>query len=92
MERLECSGDVSVSDAIKHLRFECSLELSTNRVWREFNMRLGIRPASWEIRCVATEQTLRVKADDGKERFERVFRFSDLQDPDEARRLGIYAK
>ena len=79
--RINCSGDVIVPNTIKHARFEFGLELSTNRVWREFSVRLSLRPVSWEIRSVASEQNIHVKADNGEERFERVFRFSDLQDP-----------
>ena len=80
--RIEFGGDVRVSEAIKHLRFDCGLVLSTNQSWRELSVRLSARPASWEIRAVAAEQTLRIRAYDGEERFERVFRFSDLQNPD----------
>jgi hypothetical protein len=45
------------------------------------NVRLSVRPASWEIHSVAAEQTVRIKADDGESRFERVYRFSDLKNP-----------
>ena len=80
--KIEFGGDVRVPDVIKHLRFDCSLELSTNRSWREFRVQLGMRPATWEIRSVAVEQAVRFKVNDGENRFERVFRFSDLQNPD----------
>jgi hypothetical protein len=80
--QIEFGGDVRVPDVIRHLRFDCSLELSTNQSWREFSVRLGVHPASWEIRSVAAEQTVWIKTNDGEEHFERVFRFSDLQNPD----------
>jgi len=41
-----------------------------------------MRPAAWEIHSVATEQTVRVRTEDGNGSFERVFRFAELQNPE----------
>jgi len=79
--RIGLSGDVSIAEVVRHLRFDCSLVLSANQSWQELKLHLGARPASWEIHSVAAEQTVRIKTDDGESRFERVFRLSDLQNP-----------
>jgi len=79
--RIEFNGDVNIPEAVRHLHFDCGLVLSASQSWQELNVRLNVRPASWEIHSVAAEQTVRIKSDDGESRFERVFRFSDLQNP-----------
>ncbi len=79
--RIQLEGNVALPDFPNRVRFDCALKLATNQLWQEFSLRLNLRPAVWELRSVATEQTLRLKVEDGGERLERVIKFSELQDP-----------
>jgi hypothetical protein len=63
-------------------RFEANLRLGSLRRWQDFHARLNLSPAVWEIQAVAAEHTLRLRSDDGQERFERVFTFSELRNPE----------
>lgn len=80
---IDVNGNIFV-DEFSRLRFAVELHLSTNQTWREFNIRLTLRPSVWvwELRAVAATQSLRLRMDDGQEQSEKVFAFSDLQHPD----------
>jgi hypothetical protein len=79
--RLRFEGSAVVAELTNRLRFELSLKLGPKREWQEFNSRVSSRPQVWEIRSSALEQTLRLKVEDGETRFERVFKFTELQNP-----------
>jgi hypothetical protein len=79
--RLDLEGNVTLPDIPGRLRFDGSLKLSTNNMWEEFRIRLNLRPSIWEVSSVANQQLVRFVMDDRDGRFERVLRFSDLQNP-----------
>ena len=71
-----------ILEGLSRLRFTFNLKLSTNQDWEEFSLRLGLRPSVWEIRSIAADKTLTLTGDEGNGRTERVFKFSDLQNPE----------
>ena len=79
--RIDFECNVAVGDAASRLRIDLGLRLATNQVWQELTLRLNLRPDAWEIRAVAAEQTVRLKMDEQSVHSERVFKFSDLQNP-----------
>jgi hypothetical protein len=79
--RLRFEGSAVVAELTNRLRFELSLKLGPKREWEEFNARVSSRPQAWEIRSSALEQTLQLKVQDDETRFERIFTFSELQNP-----------
>lgn len=80
--RINFDGNVAIADFKNRLRFDLELKLAANHAWNEFNLRLNLRPDAWEIHSTAAEQTVRLKITDEQGRSERVFKFSDLQNPD----------
>jgi hypothetical protein len=78
--RLELNGNVMLSDTDR-LRFDSHLDLGTDCNWRNFDVRLGLRPSSWEVQSVASEQTVRLNWQDDAQRYNRVIKFSELENP-----------
>lgn len=79
--RLELNGNVMVSETDR-LRFDSHLDYGTARNWRDFEVRLGVRPSSWEVRSTAAEQTVHFSWHDETQTFNRVIPFSELDHPD----------
>jgi hypothetical protein len=80
--RLDLDGNVMLGTAAERLRFDSHLSLGSDRTWRDFELRLNLRPETWLVRSLAAEQTIRVNWQDDHEKFERIFRFSELQNPE----------
>jgi hypothetical protein len=79
--RLQLEGNVSSDEFGNRVRFECALTLTTNQLWQDFNLRIILRPTVLEIHSSAIEQRVRFNVDDGEGKFERVIKFSELQNP-----------
>jgi hypothetical protein len=79
--RLQLEGNVSSDKAGNRVRFESALTLTTNQVWQDFNLRIILRPTVLEIKSSGLEQRVRFNVDDGEEKFERVIKFSELENP-----------
>jgi hypothetical protein len=79
--RLQLEGNVSSDTAGNRIRFESALTLTTNQLWQDFNLRIILRPTVLEFHSSATDQRVRFNIDDGEEKFERVIKFSELQNP-----------
>ncbi len=61
-------------------RVLAQLDLSTNRDWREFHVRLIQRPVAWEISTRAGDDQVTVRMEDSrKTRFEQRFPLNDLR-------------
>lgn len=85
---IDLDGYVLLEDAVR-LRFNAGLTLETNFVWREMTVRLNLRPDAWEVHADAATRRFRVRIEEGGQHLERVFRFSDLENPQRiVRRLG----
>jgi hypothetical protein len=79
--RLHVEGTAMVESLSNRLRFEATLKLGQNREWQELYARVGLRPVTWEIQSASADRTIRLKADADGARFERVLKFSELQNP-----------
>jgi hypothetical protein len=79
--RLQLEGSLNDGDKPARIRFEASLLLSTNQLWREFKLMVNARPAIFDVRATAADQAVRFSWDDGKGRLERVMSLSDLGNP-----------
>jgi hypothetical protein len=79
--RLQLEGTVTLPQGQGRLHFECDLTLSNQVDWEEFDLHLHKRPLSMDVRSKAPEQSVRISATDGEDTFDRVFAFSELQDP-----------
>jgi len=79
--RLQLDGNISSDTVGNRVRFESTLTLTTNQIWQDFNLKVTLRPTVLEIHRSATDPCVRISVDDGEEKFERVVKFSELQDP-----------
>src|ERR1700722_16716922 len=80
--RIEVDGSVALDDTASRLRFDFNLKMTTNEVWQEFNLRVSVRPSSWELHAAAAEQAVYLVSDDEAGRSERVLKLADLQNPE----------
>jgi len=78
--RLEFNGTVMLSD-LDRLRFDSHLNLGLDRNWHDFDLRIALRPSIWEVRSVSSEQTLRFSSQDDSQKFSRIIKFSELENP-----------
>jgi len=65
----------------QRLRFNLSLDINTNHVWRQAILRLGLDTYRWEIVAEAQTRTVRLRVRDEQGTHERTFRFEDLARP-----------
>lgn len=79
--RLQLEGNLTGLESPGRLRFDGTVNLSTNQSWQEFKVTVNYRPALLELSASATEQALHFTWDDGTGRIERVIAFSELQNP-----------
>ena len=79
--RLRLEGGVIVPELTNRIRFEGSLKVGADHAWQQLDLSVTIRPVTWQIHAAAAEQTVKWTAQDGGDRFEHTFKFSDLQDP-----------
>jgi hypothetical protein len=78
---LSVSGNIAIPGISNQLRVDFDAVLTTNAAWREFTLRLGLRPHSWQFHSVAAEEMLHFKMEDGAETLEQDFKFAELQNP-----------
>lgn len=79
--RLQLEGALNEGDKPGRIRFEGKLLLSTNQLWREFQLTVNARPVVFDLLATARDQAVRFSWDDGKGRLERVMALSDLGNP-----------
>jgi len=78
---IEVNGTV-FADELSRVRFSIDLHLSTNQNWQRLIVRVKLAPSIWELTANAADQSIRIRTDDGQERWEKSFAISDLQNPD----------
>lgn len=78
---LELEGDITLGEG-QAVNLNFDVTLTTNYNWRDFNLRLTLKPTVVELHSVADEETVRLVTSDGDSRTERVFKFADLKQPD----------
>ena len=80
---LLCDGFIAF-DANTRARFEFHVRLNTNYAWQDWRLRVNLRPApyAWEVRSVAADQTVKLISEDDTGTTERLFKFSELGNPE----------
>ena len=79
--RINFDGSAALAEFTNRLHFDFGVTLDPGQNWREVSLRLGLRHNTCLIQSAAADRTLQVKmsGDDGD--YDRVFKFSDLQNP-----------
>jgi hypothetical protein len=80
--RLDVDGNVMLGSASERLRFDTHLGLGGDRNWRDFELRLNLRPDTWLIQASASAQTVRISWQNDGQTFNRVIKFSEFQNPE----------
>ena len=78
---IDLEGTLLFEELEKRLRFNLHAIFSANHNWQEFTVRGGVRPMSWELRSVASKETVTLKVDDENGKWDRAYRFEELRDP-----------
>ena len=79
--QIRFDGNVSLGEFTNRLNFAGRLQFSSDRTWRELNLKLSSHLATVEIHSVAADQTVHLKiASDGAV-IEHDFTFADLHNP-----------
>jgi hypothetical protein len=79
--QIRLNGNTSLGDFTNRLRFDGRLSFTSNRRWRELNLKLSSHTASVEIHSIATNQTVHLKIINEAGVIERDIPFADLVDP-----------
>jgi hypothetical protein len=78
---IEFGGNLVILKGPTRLGVTLEMSFATNRVLREFDARLQLTPDTWFVHSKASEKTLRVRMESEDENSERIYKFSDLQNP-----------
>jgi hypothetical protein len=78
---IDFDGNLMLREFGQNVRFYFRLNLATNHAWRDLNLRMTLKPDTYEIRADAQRQTLTIRLDDGESQSEQVYRFEELADP-----------
>lgn len=76
---LDFDGTVNI-DEWTRLRFNMTLKLDTNQVWRDLTVKFALKPFTMEILASAAKQELRIATEDETRR-EYIYPFADLKNP-----------
>jgi hypothetical protein len=79
---LDLDGMISIGEERRSLRFDLNAVFSSNRDWRELELRADYRGESWQLKASAPEQRLTVGARGGAEEWSRTVSFEQLRDPE----------
>jgi hypothetical protein len=78
---LDLEGNITLPGFPTRLRFSFGFKLSTNHAWQSFDTALTMRPDVYKLAANASEQTAHLTVDAGGDRIDRIFRFSEFQNP-----------
>jgi hypothetical protein len=87
--KVDLDGTLDLGEPGMRLSFFLHTEFQTNHVWDALKLRFVMRPTVCEIRSTATDKSLRVSFEDGTQKWERVFAYDDLRQPEKL--LGSFA-
>ena len=77
---LTLEGNATLANS-NRIRFEASLDLSTNRTWRNFHLHLIMRPVVWDVRASAVTEKVALEMQDHGVKWQKEFTFSEMRDP-----------
>ncbi len=79
--QIHINGNMSFGAITNRVRFDGRLQFSSNRAWRELNLKVSTPDAAVDIHSVAAEQTMHFKITSEAVNFDHVLSFADLQNP-----------
>jgi len=79
--QIHFNGNMSFGAITNRVRFDGRLKFSSDRDWRELNLKVSTRDAVVDIHSVAAEQTVSLNIESEEMNVDRVLRFADLQSP-----------
>jgi hypothetical protein len=80
--QIRLNGNVALGDFTNRVQFDARISFSTQRVWRELDLKVTTHFTMVKIHAAATNQTVSVQvANDGVPVSAHVFTFADLQNP-----------
>lgn len=86
---IDLDGYFLVDDTTR-FRFNATLRLDTNFVWRTMDVSFVLRPDKWGFSADAATERVSIHLDDENGRRDRTFKFSDLDHPEQVlRHLGV---
>ncbi len=74
-------GNAALANS-NRLGFEINVDLSTNREWKDFHLRVSVRPDIWDIQAVAATEKVTLRTDDNHTHYTKNLSFSDLRNPE----------
>jgi hypothetical protein len=78
---VDLDGNIMAGNPPSRVRFALRLGFATNHVWQDLQLRVSLRPDTWEIQSVAAEEKLRLKYEGESGKWSRAFTFDELRDP-----------
>jgi hypothetical protein len=79
---IDLEGNLLAGEVPSRVRFSVHAGFATNHLWREFRVRVALRPGTWELETKAAAEELRLKYDDGGgELWARTFSYDELRNP-----------
>lgn len=78
---LDFDGNLALKDLGGNLRFYFRLNLATNQVWRDLQLRISLKPAVWEFYATAELEQVVFRLNDGEADSEVAYSFAELADP-----------
>ena len=80
---IELDGNIQLKQLTNsNVRFDLSIKLSTNQNWQDFNLRISMRPDTWQLSANAAEQKLHFFMEDNTGSWEQSYGFEELQHPE----------
>jgi hypothetical protein len=79
--QIHFGGNTSFGDFTNRVKFDGRIQFSSDREWRELNLKISSHFAVVEIHSVATNQTIHVVITSAGSLIERNLTFADLQNP-----------
>jgi hypothetical protein len=80
--QIHLNGNTSLGDFTNRLRFDGKLDFSSNRRWRELNLKLSMHAATVEIHSIAANRTVRLTITSDGTVIKRDIAFADLENPE----------
>ncbi len=74
-------GNVLIQEPSLHVKFNLQAQLAPDRTWRRLTLRIAAPPSVWQIQASATNETVALRWEQGRDVWERTFTFAELSDP-----------
>lgn len=85
---LDFDGHITI-EGVGRVKFVCHLDLDVQQEWQKFDLKLSVKPFSFEVLVDAAAQTAIVRTEDGEKPTERTIKLEDLRRPETlAREFG----